>query len=106
MRIPVDESLPRGVKGLLEGQDVFTVPERGWQAMKNGDRLRLASQEFHVFVTADQNLEHQQNLAALPLAVVVLIARGNRLEAYLPLAEKLGQAVTAARPGTVTRVGA
>ena len=37
--------------------------------MKNGELLNLASQEFDVFVTADQNLEHQQNIAALRLAV-------------------------------------
>jgi predicted nuclease of predicted toxin-antitoxin system len=106
VRILVDESLPRGVRDLLHGHDVVTVPDRGWRSTKNGELLRLASQEFDVFVTADQNLEHQQNVAALPLAVVVLVAPSNRLEAYLPLAEKLRQAVTTAMPGTVTRVSA
>jgi len=61
VRILLDESLPRGLKGL-----------------KNGELLRLASGAFDVFVTADQNLEHQQNIASLPLAVVVLVARTNR----------------------------
>lgn len=75
MRILIDESLPRGLKGLLEGLDVVTVPEQGWRSMKNGELLRRASGQFDVFVTADQNLEHQQNIAALPLAVVVVIAR-------------------------------
>lgn len=74
--------------------------------MKNGELLRLASQEFDVFVTADQNLEYQQNIAELRLAIVVLVASTNRLEAYVPLAEKLRQAVTTAKPGTVTRVAA
>jgi predicted nuclease of predicted toxin-antitoxin system len=108
VRILLDESLPRGLKGLLEGidVDVVTVPEQGWQSMKNGELLRLASDAFDVFVTADQNLEHQQDIASLPLAVVVLVARSNRLEAYVPLAKKLGEAAKAARPGTVTRVAA
>jgi hypothetical protein len=104
VRILLDESLPRGLNGLLGGFDVVTVPEQGWQSMKNGELLRRASGTFDVFVTADQNLEHQQNIAALPLAVVVLVARANRLEAYKPLADKLGDAVRTARPGTVTRV--
>lgn len=104
MRILLDESLPRGLKGLLEGFDVVTVPEQGWHSMKNGELLRRASNAFDVFVTADQNLEHQQNIASLPLAVVVLVAATNRLEAYAPLAEKLGEAVRMARPGSVTRV--
>ena len=74
--------------------------------MKNGELLRRATSVFDVFVTADQNLEHQQNIASLPLAVVVLVASTNRMEAYMPLAKKLGEAVRAARPGTVTRVAA
>jgi len=92
------------VKGLLEGFDVVTVPERGWQSKRNGELLALANQEFDVFLTADQNLEHQQNVAALRLAIVVLVAKTNRLEAYLPLREQLRQALSAAKPGTIAKV--
>jgi predicted nuclease of predicted toxin-antitoxin system len=106
VRILIDESLPRGLKRLLEGLDVLTVPEQGWQSMKNGELLRRASGAFDVFLTADQNLEHQQNISALPFAVVVLVAASNRVEAYAPLATKIREAVAAARPGTVTRVAA
>ncbi len=74
--------------------------------MKNGELLHRASGAFDVFVTADQNLEHQQNIASLALAVVVLVASSNRMDAYLPLAKKLGDAVRVARPGTVTRLAA
>jgi len=35
---------------------------------------------FDVFVTVDQNLQSQQNLAALPLPVAVLAAPDNRFE--------------------------
>jgi hypothetical protein len=106
VRILLDESLPRGLKGLLEGFDVVTVPEQGWQSMKNGELLRRAGDAFDVFVTADQNLEHQQNIASLSLAVVVLVAATNRLEAYASLARRLGEAVRTARPGSITRVAA
>lgn len=84
----------------------MTVPERGWRSMKNGELLRLASQEFSVFLTADQNLEHQQNVASLPLAVVVLAAASNRLEAYLRMKERLREAVMSAKPGTISKVAA
>jgi predicted nuclease of predicted toxin-antitoxin system len=104
VRILIDESLPRGLKGLLEGLDVVTVPERGWQSKRNGELLSLASLEFQVFVTADQNLEHQQNLATVPLAIVVLVAPSNRLDAYLPLAARLRQAIETALPGVITKV--
>ena len=106
MRILLDESLPRGLKELLQGLDVVTVPERGWQSMKNGELLKLASQHFDVFVTADQNLEYQQNLPSLAIAIVVLVAASNRLEAYLPMGNKLREAIQAARPGAITKVAA
>jgi hypothetical protein len=94
------------VKDLLRGVEVVTVPERGWGSMKNGELLRLADREFDIFITADQNLQHQQNVSALSLAIVVLVAPSNRLEAYVPLGTQLRQAVSNARPGTVTRVSA
>ena len=84
----------------------MTVPERGWQGVRNGELLALASREFSVFLTADQNLEYQQNLAEVGIAIVVLIASSNRLGAYVPIADKLKEAIQAARPGVVTRVAA
>jgi predicted nuclease of predicted toxin-antitoxin system len=106
VRILLDESLPRGLKDLLPGLDAVTVPERGWQSMKNGELLRLASQEFAVFVTADQNLEYQQHLPSVDIAIVVLVAASNRMEAYLPLGNKLRDAIQTARKGAITKVAA
>ena len=104
MRILLDESLPRGLKRLLQGLDILTVPERGWQGVRNGELLKLAGQEFEVFVTADQNLEYQHNLAEQPIAIVVLVAASNRLEAYVPMEEKIRAAIQSVRRGTITKV--
>jgi hypothetical protein len=106
VRVLLDESLPSGLKGLLQGLDVTTVPERGWRGVKNGDLLDQASREFDVFLTADQNLEHQQNLSAVGIAIVVLVAASNRLDAYKPMVERIRQALETARPGVVTKVAA
>ncbi len=106
MRILLDESLPRRLQRLLEGHDVRTVQEQGWQAKENGDLLALASREFDLFVTPDQNLPHQQNLAKFDLAVVVLVAESNRLASYEPLAEQLRKAVERTKPGEARRVAA
>lgn len=106
MRILLDESLPRGLKGLLPGLDVTTVPERGWQGVRNGELLALAGLEFDVFLTADRNLEYQQNLAAARIAIIVLVALSNRLEAYAPMASQLRKAIEVARRGAVTQVTA
>ena len=106
MRILLDESLPRGLKRLLQGLDIQTVPERGWQGVRNGQLLKLAGQEYEVFVTADQNLEYQQNLAEASIGIVVLVAASNRLGAYAPMEEKIRAAILSARRGTITKVAA
>jgi hypothetical protein len=85
MRILLDESPPSELETELQGHDVLTVQEAGWSGLSNGELLARAAGKFDVFVTADQNLQYQQNLAALPVAVVVLVARSNRMQDLRPL---------------------
>jgi hypothetical protein len=47
--------------------------------------LALAAASFDAFVTVDKNLAFQQNLATLPIAVLVLDSVSNELHALLPL---------------------
>ena len=61
--------------------------------MKNGELLRVAENEFDVWVTADQNIEYQQNLNRFNIAVIVLVAPNNRLETLLPMILKLRKAL-------------
>ena len=63
MRILLDESLPHELRDDLPGHAVKTVTEAGWTGVRNGELLRRAAESFDVFVTADQNLQYQQNLA-------------------------------------------
>ena len=65
------------------------MAEVGWSGLSNGELLQLAAERFDLFVTADQNLQYQQNLGSLPLSVGVLAARDNRLETLVPLAAQL-----------------
>ena len=51
--------------------------------------FRRAVGQFDVLVTGDQNIEHQQNPARLPIPVVILIAASNRIEALRPLIPEL-----------------
>ena len=56
----------------LVGHDSYTVSYMGWDGVKNGRLLALAAGGgFEVLITTDRNLEYQQNLVNLPLAVVV-----------------------------------
>ena len=61
----------------------------GWASIKNGELLALASERFDVFVTADRNLPYQQNVRTLPIAIVVLQAKTNRLADLLRLVPNL-----------------
>jgi hypothetical protein len=89
MRILLDESLPRGLKVELVGHDISTVVECGWSGVKNGKLLLLAAARFDAFVTADQNLQYQQNLSSLPISVVILVAHDNRLQTLRALVPDL-----------------
>jgi len=105
MRILLDESLPSRLSRVLAEHTVSTVVEAGWSGVKNGTLLSLAAGQFDVFVTADQNLQYQQNLAALPLAVVVLVAHDNRLPTLLPLVPELLACLAKLSPNSLVRVG-
>ncbi len=105
MRVLLDEQLPRHLVRELTGHDVRTVHQQGWAGLKNGELLRCAADEgFEVFLTADQNLEFQQNLARARLGVVVLVAPSNALEDLLPFVPAALAAISRSRPGQVARV--
>ena len=94
MRILLDESLPVRLRTEMPLHEVVPVTKMGWSALKNGELLRTAKGRFDVFLTADQNLQYQQNLNALPIAVVVLVATSNRLEDLMPLMPKLHEVLS------------
>ena len=104
MRLLLDESVPVKFRRSLPNHDVRTVVERGWSGVKNGKLLALAATEFDAFVTVDKNLPYQQNLTALPLAVIVLDALSNELPALLPLVPALERALASMKPRTCTLV--
>jgi len=106
MRLLLDESLPHDLAALILGHQVSTVRHQGWASVKNGKLLALASTKFDVFITADRNLEFQQNLAQLPIAVVVLAARKNRLQDLEPLLPEFTIVLNHLVPRTLCTVGA
>lgn len=105
MRILLDESLPRPLARLLPEHEVRTVAAMGWTGIRNNELLQLAAGEFDAFLTADQNLEHQQNLSALPIAVVVLVVPTNRIQSLRPLIPVLLQTFQTLAPRQLVRVG-
>ena len=104
MRILLDESLPRKLALEITGHEVPTVQKQGWAGLKNGELLRRAGASFEVLVTGERNLEFQQNLAKVSIAVVVLIAKNNRIETLRPLVPKLLTVLANIQPGQLIRV--
>jgi hypothetical protein len=76
----LDHNLPRQLKPLFLGHEVYTAQQLGWDALKNGALLAIAEQErFTVMVTGDQNLSYQQNDLKRSNSVVVLTEINRRL---------------------------
>jgi hypothetical protein len=72
MRILFDQGVPNPLRYQLPTHQVSTAYEMGWSQLKNGDLLDQAEAGFDVLITTDQNLHHQQNLAARSIAILVL----------------------------------
>ena len=106
MRILLDESLPKDLAPLILGHEATTVRTAGWSSFKNGKLLALAATRYDVFVTADRNLEYQQNIATLPIAVVVLFVRRTRLQAIEPVIPELLKLLNHLPPKVLRKVGA
>ena len=105
MRLLLDECVPKKLKNELPGHDVSTVPEMGWAGVKNGPLLRRAAERFDALITTDQNVEHQQNLSELGLAIVVLIAQRNDIDLLRPLMPRAREALGDLRPGDFVSIG-
>ena len=105
MRVLLDECVPRRLGSHLTGHDVQTVQGMGWSGKKNGELLRLvAAQGFDVLITADQNIQYQQNLDRGGPAIIVLVAESNRLQDLLPLVPGALTTLTSIRPGELVEV--
>ena len=102
MRVLLDENLDwRLRRGFDTAHDVVTVQYRGWSGKTNGALLRAAAAEFDVFVTLDSNLEHQQNVASLDLAVLVVRAASSDLADVEPALPALNALLPSVQPGRV-----
>lgn len=106
MKVFLDECIDWRLARDIVGHDVKTARQMGWTAIKNGELLALASEQFDVFVTVDRNLSFQQNLTSFSIAVVVLEAKTNRLADLGPLVPNVLSAIEHMLPGTVKFIGA
>jgi len=106
MKVLLDENLPHELRLLLMPMhEVFSVSHLGWSSLENGDLLaQAASNGFDALITKDQGIEHEQNMAKLPLAVVVLRARTNKIDDIRPLVPGLLSALASLKPRSLLRI--
>ena len=81
------------------------MPQMGWASHENGALLGLAEGKFDVFLTTDQRISYQQAVAKFSVALVVLVARRNKIEFLLRLLPELRRVLEGVKPGQVYRVG-
>lgn len=98
-----DQGTPAPLRGYLHEHSVDTLPEKGWSDKDNGELLDLAERSgYKVFVTTDQNLRHQQNVAGRKIGIVVLLSTAwpkVRLRT-----REINTAVSSVQPGEVAEV--
>ncbi len=90
MRLLLNENVPRQLKRHIADYEVYTVREKRWNGKLNGELLQLMlAEEFDALITADKNLQHQQNFDKYPIPVLVLHTYRITYEDFKPLIPRL-----------------
>jgi predicted nuclease of predicted toxin-antitoxin system len=104
MRILLDECVNPRVRAAFKGHRVKTVAEMGWGGITNGMLLALAEADFDVFVTLDQNLEHQQDIPKIKLGFLVVKVPDNKIRFYEPIFAEMCAAAERIEAGRVVHI--
>ena len=73
MRILLDHSVPAPLRNYLREHEVREAIHQGWDRLANGDLLIEAEKAaFDLLITADKNLQYQQNLRGRRISLIIL----------------------------------
>ena len=90
MRLLLDENLPKRLKLDFAEHEIYTVRDRQWNGVRNGELLKLMLDNgFEALLTYDKNLQHQQNFVKYTITVFVLTARINQYTELTMLTPKI-----------------
>lgn len=90
MKLLLDENLPKRLKSDFNDHEIYTVRDKGWNGIRNGDLLKLLlDNKFDALLTFDKNLQHQQNFEKYTITVFVLSANINSYEELTKLTPKV-----------------
>ena len=96
MKVLLDACVPRPLRKFLPDHTVQTAQEMGWGRLKNGALLQAVEPEFDAFLTSDQNLKYQQNVAGRKLSILVLPT--NDWPTLKRMGDKIAAKVAALKP--------
>ena len=92
MKLLLDENLPKRLKTDFPAHETYTVWDKGWNGIKNGELLRLmVENHFDALLTFDKNLQHQQNFEKYSVTVFILSAINNTYPEFAKLSPKILQ---------------
>lgn len=97
MKILLDECVPWPMRKMLTEHECTNPYKCGWSGVTNGELLKLAQNEFELFITSDQNLRYQQNLAARRITILELST--NDLRRFLAAGSSIIEAVASIKGG-------
>lgn len=105
MRILIDECIDERFRNSLAGHDCQTARYAGLAGLKNGELHTAAeSAKFDVFLTVDQGIEYQQNLANRNIGIIIFRVKSNRLNDMLPYVSSCLAHIASIRPGQIVRI--
>ena len=102
MKVLLDECVPWPMHRLLVGHECKTAQQCGWGGIQNGDLLRRAEGQFDAFITSDQNIRYQQNLAERTIPILELST--NDLRRIRSAAASIQSALSTIRPREYRRL--
>ena len=90
MKLLLDENLPKRLKEDFLDHEIYTVRDKGWNGIKNGELLKLMVENgFQALLTFDKNLQHQQNFKKFSIAVFVFSTIANTYKELTILSPKV-----------------
>lgn len=105
MKLLLDENLPHQLRLELPEHEVITTAYLNWSGIENGELLRLAAAaSFDALLTTDRGLEYEQNLQALPVAVIVILTKTNTLESIRHVIPNLRKVLTNLQPRELVKI--
>src|SRR5271168_1223125 len=106
MRILLDECVHERFRNSFSNHDCQTTTFAGLAGLKNGELLTAAeTANFDIFLTLDQSIEYQQNLANRRIAIIVVCAKSNTMRDLLPHVPACLAQIESISPGQLVKIG-